>query len=139
MATENENVAVLRRAYERWADQKGTDHSCWTSIMADDVALESLANGAPGMAFTSRRSGKDQISAYLEELTDQWEMLTYEMNEYIAQGDRVVAVGRCAWRNKATGKVADTPKVDLWRLRDGQVVEFAEFYDTAQSLSAAKP
>jgi ketosteroid isomerase-like protein len=138
MAIEDENVAVLKKAYERWADRKGEDCGCWTAIMADDASLESLADGAPEMAFTARRRGKDQILAYLEELTREWQMLSYEISEYIAQGDRVVAVGRCAWRNKNTGKVADTPKVDLWRLRDGQVVEFAEFYDTAQVFSAAR-
>ena len=59
-----------------------------------------------------------------------------EMDEYIAQGDRVVVIGRMAWRNRATGKVAETPKLDVWRLRDGKAVDFVEFYDTARAAAA---
>jgi ketosteroid isomerase-like protein len=32
-----------------------------------------------------------------------------------------------------------TPKVDVWRFRDGKAVEFSEFYDTAQAYAAAQP
>ncbi len=35
------------------------------------------------------------------------------------------------WRSKATGKSIDTPKVDVWRVRDGNIVAFFEYYDTA--------
>jgi len=63
----------------------------------------------------------------------------HDMDEFIAQGDRVVVVGRVAWRNRQTGKTVDTPKVDVWRIRDGKAVDFVEFYDTARSLEAARP
>jgi ketosteroid isomerase-like protein len=59
------------------------------------------------------------------------------MNDFIAQRDRVVVIGRVAWRNKATGKVADTPKVDIWRFQDGKAVDMIEFYDTVRSFAAA--
>jgi len=45
--------------------------------------------------------------------------------------------GSTAWRHKRTGKVADTPKVDFWRFRDGKAVEFYEYYDTAAVFAAA--
>jgi ketosteroid isomerase-like protein len=31
----------------------------------------------------------------------------------------------------------DTPKIDFWRFRDGKVVEFYEYYDTARVFAAA--
>ena len=49
----------------------------------------------------------------------------------------MVMVGSTAWRNKATGKVCETPKVDVWRFRDGKAVEYCEYYDTAKMLQAA--
>jgi hypothetical protein len=108
-------------------------------IMADDISLGSLANGSPEMPFSASRSNKSQILDYLEELNRDWDMVSFDMNDFIAQGDRVVAIGRVAWRNKATGKIADTPKVDVWRFRDGKAVDFLEFYDTALSFAAATP
>jgi uncharacterized protein len=64
-------------------------------------------------------------------------MIQYKIDEYIAQGDRVVAVGSCAFRNKRTGKVLDTPKADFHKFRKGKICEFFEFYDTAQAIAQA--
>ena len=47
-------------------------------------------------------------------------MKHYTVEEYIAQGDVVVARGSTAWTNKKTGKVADTPKIDFWRFKGRQ-------------------
>jgi ketosteroid isomerase-like protein len=139
MSVEQSNVATLRQAYGRWAASKGTDGGTWSGIMSDDVSLGSLAEGAPEMPFTARRSGKEQLLAYLDGLARDWEMVSYEIGEYVAQGDRVVAIGRCAWRHRATGKVAESPKIDIWRFRDGKAVAFEEFYDTARVFAAATP
>ena len=66
-------------------------------------------------------------------------MISYVVDEYIAQGERVVAVGSTSWTNKKTGKTASTPKVDIWRMRNGKAVEFMEYYDTANLIAAATP
>lgn len=139
MTTESQNVARLKEAYAQWSGQKGADCNCWMEIIADDISLGSLANGSPEMPFSAPRSSKAQILDYLEGLRRDWEMVSFDMNDFIAQGDRVVAIGRVAWRNKATGKLADTPKIDVWRFRDGKAVDFVEFYDTARSFAAATP
>jgi hypothetical protein len=66
-------------------------------------------------------------------------MIFYRIDEFIAQGDRVVAIGSTSWRNKATGKVVLTPKADIWRMKNGKAVQFSEFYDTARLIAAAQP
>ena len=65
-------------------------------------------------------------------------MLSYEVTDYVAQGDRVVAIVDSAWRNRQTGKTIELPKVDIWRFRDGRAVEFLEFYDTARLIACAQ-
>jgi ketosteroid isomerase-like protein len=66
-------------------------------------------------------------------------MIHYTTDDIIAQGDHVAMRGSTAWRNRKTGKVVDTPKADFWTFRDGKVVEFHEFYDTAALFAAATP
>jgi ketosteroid isomerase-like protein len=139
MTIEGDNVALLKETYSQWTSQKGASFECWMNIIADDISLTSLADGAPEMAFTARRNGKAEILSYHEELARDWEMVFQEMDEFIAQGDRVVVIGRMAWRNRATGKVVETPKLDVWRLQDGKAVNFVEFYDTAATAAAATP
>ncbi len=133
-----ENVAVLRKAYAGWSNSRGADTNCWLSIIADDARLNSLADGAPGVRFTRPRSGRSEILDYLKALTTDWEMIFYRVDEYVAQGDCVVAVGSTSWQNKQTKKVFVTPKVDVWRMKDGKVVKFSEFYDTARLIAATR-
>jgi len=63
----------------------------------------------------------------------------YTVDRYICQDDTVVVICSTAWRNRATGKRFDTPKVDVWRFKDGEVVSFFEYYDTASVGEAAAP
>lgn len=139
MSQEQVNVEILKKAFEVWDDSKGSDIDHWLGIVADDLDFRSLAEGGAGLEFTRRSCSKDDFIGYINGLVGQMDMLHYTVDEYIAQGDRVVAVGRTAWRNKATGKEFDTPKVDVVRFRDGQIVEFFELYDTAMVLATTGP
>jgi uncharacterized protein len=84
-----------------------------------------------------RNAGKASAGRHVRD----WEMISYDVDRFIVGegGDEIVMVGRCGWRNKATGKVADIPKVDIHTFRDGKVVRFQEVYDTlgfARALGA---
>lgn len=68
--------------------------------------------------------------------TSKWDMVYFRVNEYIAQNDRVVALGEVSFRHKKSGKIAVTPKTDIHRLCDGKICEFFEFYDTADAIAA---
>jgi ketosteroid isomerase-like protein len=137
MSQEARNVALLRHAYQRWHDSKGGSIDEWLELVADDCAFCSLAEGAPGAEFTCRRRSKDEVRGYLEGLTGEWEMIRYVVDDYVAQGGKVVAIGHTAWRNKRTGRECDSPKLDVWHFQDGKAVSFAEYYDTAKMFAAA--
>ncbi len=133
------NVAIAPEAYRHWRESKGGSIDHWLSILSSEVDFRSLAQGQPeAVSFTQPRRGSGEVEKYLRELTANWEMIDYVVDDYVAQGDRVVAIGRTAWRNKTTGKAVNTPKVDVWRFSDdGKALEFFEYYDTALVISAA--
>jgi uncharacterized protein len=137
MGDSAQNVEILRDAYRRWADTKGGSVDHWMSLCCDDIQFGSLARGAPEMAFAASYDNRTALRGYFEGLLSDWEMLHYTADEFVADGDAVVMRGSCAWRNKRTGQVAETPKVDFWRFRDGKVAEFYEYYDTARVFAAA--
>ena len=139
MTVEADNVALIRRAYQDWDNSKGAGTEFMENLFHRDVRLTSLADGAPTVEFTSSRSGKEDFFAYIDGLTRDWEMIYYRVDDYIAQGDRVVAIGSTSWRNKKTRKILTTPKVDIWRMKNGKAIEFAEYYDTAKLIAAAQP
>ena len=137
MSTEDSNVTVLKEAYRQWHDTKGESVDHWLTLMTDDVKFRSLAEGTKPMEFTRTSSCKSDVQRYFAGLTEDWQMNYYRMDEYIAQGDRVVALGSCSFKHKKTGKILETPKADFHKFRDGKICEFFELYDTAQALGVA--
>jgi ketosteroid isomerase-like protein len=137
MTDEAQNVIVLKDAYDRWAESKGDSADHWTAIFADNIKFGSLAQGSYGAAYLTAYQTRDQLAQYFAGLKRDWEMLEYVAEHYVAQGDRVVMLGHCSWRNRLTGKVVATPKADAWRFADGRAIEFYEYYDTAQLRDAA--
>jgi len=137
MSTEDSNVTVLKEAYRQWHETKGGSVDHWLTLMTDDVKFRSLAEGTKPMEFTCTSSCKSDVQRYFAGLTEDWQMNYYRMDEYIAQGDRVVALGSCSFKHKKTGKILETPKADFHKFRDGKICEFFELYDTAQALGVA--
>lgn len=130
------NVDILKEAYQKWNDNKQDSFQHWMDLMADNVQLNSISNGEPGMEFTRTCHSKDDVLRYFTELAEVWEMLHYTAEEFISEGERVVMIGRCAWKHRQTGKVVETPKVDIIRMRDSKIVEFYELFDTEKARSA---
>ena len=133
--TDHPNVAILRPLYEKWAD-KTLEPSDWIDALADDVEWRSIGEESSGLEFSAASRSKDEVLQYFERLAKDWEMLSYDADEFVAEGDRVVMIGRCSWRSKETGKVVETPKVDVFRMRDGKITHFFEFFDTAKAVAA---
>jgi ketosteroid isomerase-like protein len=137
MSREETHTELLKQAYKQWNDTKAGSVEHWLALMTDDIRFRSLAAGAAQMEFTRTSTCKDDVKRYFAELTSQWEMKHYVVDEYTAQGERVVALGNCSFKNKRTGRILETPKADFHRFRDGKICEFFEFYDTAQAISCA--
>ena len=91
------------------------------------------------MQFAAQYDNREVLRGYFNGLLAQWSMNYYDVKQFIAQGDMVVMQGSVSWTNKATGKNCETPKVDIWRFRDGKAVEFYELFDTAAAFKAATP
>ncbi|MCC6889186.1 MAG: nuclear transport factor 2 family protein [Hyphomicrobiales bacterium] len=137
MGNESENVALLREAYALWNESKGGSVDHWMELLADNISFGSLAGGAfealPFATFFDRRA---ELRRYFEGLLNDWEMIHFTAQEFVAQGDAVVMRGATAWRNRRTGKTFATPKIDFWRFRNGKAIEFFEYFDTAGALQA---
>lgn len=135
---EGRNVALLKKGYALWDQSRASAESVayWMGMISDDVQWRSLAAGAAGVEFTRTCASKGEVKHYFDELVENFELIAYETDEYIAQGDRVVMLGSCEWKHRGTGKIMKSPKADVHRLRDGKIVDFMEFYDTIAAQAA---
>lgn len=136
MSEEARNVATLQEAYRRWSDSRGGSIDHWLSICDDDIAFGTIAQQESAVPYMAAYSRRDELRSYFEGITRDWEMIEYVAEHFVAQGDRVVMLGRCSWRAKATGQVVSTPKADAFRMKNGKIVEYFEYFDTAQIRDA---
>lgn len=65
-------------------------------------------------------------------LGNEWDGFTVTPKEFHDAGDTVVVEARYTGTCKATGKHLDAQAAHFWRLRDGKVISFQQYVDTAQ-------
>ena len=58
------------------------------------------------------------------------------MREFVAQGDKVAALGHYAWHVKSTGRGWESDFVHVLTVRDGKVTRFQEYTSTAAFVEA---
>lgn len=71
------------------------------------------------------------MAQFFQKIGESTEYPLFEVREYVAEGDRVVALGNFEARSKTTGRSASTDWSMIWVLRDGKVARFQAYVDTA--------
>ena len=67
-------------------------------------------------------------------LGGEWDGLSAVPDEFVADGDTVVALGEYSGTYKATGKSFRAPFAHVWKFADGKAVSFHQHTDTAVHL-----
>jgi ketosteroid isomerase-like protein len=123
-------AARLSHAYALWSESGGARSDQWIELLADGIEMRSvLTPDLPDDLAATRRSLSGALE-YFQTVARDWEMIDFTVERFVDGGDDVVMVGRCAWRNRATARIVDTPKVDVWRFENGKAVRFLEMFDS---------
>jgi ketosteroid isomerase-like protein len=134
MPDTDRNLELIRDLYDRYTMGDGPE--CIINSLADDVVWRSVGP-SDRLGFARPWHGRDGVRGFFDALDEEWEMISYKVGELIGQGDRVVALADVCFCHRQTGKLVATPKADVFRLRDGKIVEFCEFFDSAAVAEAA--
>ena len=132
-AHKNPNVAALERLYARWAETKGGAADEVLELLDERVEMRSVLTPELPSELAGSHVSKAQAAEYFAALARDWEMLYWDVYQFIADGedgDDVVMIGRCAWRHRETGAEVDTPKVDIWHFENGRATRFFELFDS---------
>jgi|GEM_PF-425015 len=132
-------VNQIRSHYRAWDRGKGSTAEKFLELMADDGSFRSIGAGAQPMLFTSDHSTKDNIREYFRGLEQDWKMIFYNVRTFLVHGNTVAVVCECAWKQKHTGKVVHTPKLDILRVKKGKITDFFEYFDNHQAYAACSP
>ena len=64
-------------------------------------------------------------------LGSEWETFSASPEQFVADGDTVVSLGRYSGVYKATGKSFSAPFAHVWTMRAGKIAAFHQHTDTA--------
>ena len=127
MSIEEQNIAAMKRFYETFL--RG-DLKALRNLVADDFVLSNdFTARVPTAGVFEGRDGLERFFAILGEVIS--EVHTFEADEFIASGDRVAVLGHERMRVKETGRLVDAKWVQVGRFRDGLMIRFDEYSDTA--------
>jgi ketosteroid isomerase-like protein len=130
---EAQNVTVVQNAYAAFG--RG-DIATLLSYMSDDIQWRPVIGTAKHVPFSGERKGKAAVGEFFKQVAESEDFQQFEPREFVAQGDTVVALGHYRGAVKRTGRTFDSDFVMVFTLRDGKVVAFREFTDSA-AINAA--
>lgn len=127
-----ENVEIARGGYD--AFNRGEIEAV-LGIMDPDIEWqEPEVEGLPASGIHhGREAVAENVFGRVQEDWDEFQVLP---EEFLDAGERVVVLGRFQGKGKASGGTLDAPFAHIWTLRDGKLVWFRNYMDTANFLQA---
>jgi uncharacterized protein len=103
-----------------------------------DENCEWNAMGAPLLPPAGKYIGSG-TSLFFTKLNEEFEFPTFDLhNIYEVNDTDVIATGRMVVRSRKTGKTAETPFMMMNRFRNGKVVYFQDYIDSAALAQTLK-
>jgi uncharacterized protein len=123
---EQANMQLLQQAYQ---SIKVGDIQAFLNSLAEDVQwqLPEMEN----VPFAGKWQGREGVGQFFSKVFEVQDVVEFEPEEYIAQGDKVVVLGRFLMRLKATGREFGSDWAHVWTVKGGKIVRFYEYVDTA--------
>jgi len=125
------SLALVRQAWEHIA---AGDFEALLEIFADDI--DWIIPDMPNVPFAGRWRGRNGVQQFFRVVAEVQETLEFTPDQFLAQSETVVVLGRFSNRVKATGKRSNSEWVQVWTARDGKLVKMQEYVDTLAVSSA---
>lgn len=123
---EQENTRLVQQAYQ---SIKAGDNQSFLNALAEDVQwqLPEMKN----VPFAGMWQGRDQVEQFFSKVAETQDVVEFEPEEFIAQGNQVVVLGNFLMRVKSTGRDSRSDWAHAWTVKDGKITHFREYVDTA--------
>ena len=133
---EEENVSKVKRLYDSFK-RREVD-----SIMAMFAVNAVMHGPAPSgvVPWGGTYNGRSGVAQFFKTLGESLEPQQFDLNDFIAQDNKVVVLGYQKGRAKPTGRPYEIEFVHVWTIRDdGKFIEFRAYNDTASLVEALRP
>jgi len=123
---EQENKHSVQQFYH---SQKTGDIQSLLNSLARDVQWE--LPEMENVPFAGKWQGREGVEQFFRKVSEVQDVVEFKPEEYIAQGNKVVVLGRFTMRIKATGRNVSSTWAHVWTVENGQITRFCEYVDTA--------
>ncbi|MFH5926090.1 nuclear transport factor 2 family protein [Roseomonas xinghualingensis] len=124
-----QTLARVQDVYGRYAQG---DRAALYDALAPEVTWTSVGgNGL--LPWAGTRQGRAGVAEYFTQLDAEADVTGYDVEQVIAQGQWIAILATVSVRYRRNGQEHRYPKADFLRMVDGMVIDFREFYDTAQA------
>lgn len=123
----NINLQIIRDLYDAYNNKNAERIFANCSTEIEILQTEQLAWGGFYKGFL-------EASTFFEKLVGNLNSKV-EIENLIAAGDCVVAVGRTSGTVRKNGKPFDIPAVHVWTVREQKIVRFEAYIDTPAMLA----
>lgn len=131
--SEASNTQIVKDAYAAFV--RG-DVPSILNVLDEGVEWEAV-KGAEGVApHAGMRRGRAAVGEFFKQVDELLSFDTFEPKEFIAQGDLVIGIGRYTATLKSTAARISSDWVMAFRFRNGKIVQFREWTDSAQVVRA---
>jgi ketosteroid isomerase-like protein len=129
--SEHESRQLVEQAY---ANFKAGDIQTLMQSMSQDITwqLPEVEN----VPFSGKRQGRGAVGEFFSMLASVQDARSFEPREFIAQGDKVVALGHYVWQVKANGRTYESDFAHVFTVRGDKIVAFHEYTDSAAAAKA---
>jgi ketosteroid isomerase-like protein len=121
----NDNAELLRSTYEAFG--RG-DIPAVMGVLDENIVW----NTPSVLPHAMTVNGRHDVGAFFTKLASTWEDFNLEIDDVVASGDRVCAIGRAG--GNLDGQAASYGFVHAWTVRDGICVRFDEYVDPSPEL-----
>lgn len=133
--TTADNVEIVQSIYADF--QAGRVAAILARI---DPAVDWHNAGPELIPYARTRRGVREVGQFFEALAACVDVQSFEPREYVAQGNRVIALGTWSGLARSTGHAFRSEWAMSWSFEGGRVTAFRSFEDTheiAQAFTAA--
>jgi ketosteroid isomerase-like protein len=93
--------------------------------------------GSKALPLSGTRHGRNEVRQFFEQLKNTIHFSVFNVVEYIAQDDRVVALVHYEGKYLGSGRAINCDACMVWTVENGKLTKFVEYTDTEAHANAA--
>jgi ketosteroid isomerase-like protein len=130
---EAENTQLVKDAYAAF---KRGDIAAILNACDENVEWQGVIGTEGVLPQSGLRRGRAAVAEFFKQVAESTDFKSFEPQEFVAQGNRVVAIGRYSATMKPSGLPYSSNWVMLFTVKNGKVTKFEEYSDSAQLVRA---